>query len=198
MWRKIAELGLTPIYHSDKAIARLLQIVQFLAFVPVDHVILLFDEIKMKWQDQIAEHSAVTAFYDYYEANYVGTSTIMTTRGRWPKTTKTRGEPRFAIELWNLHSRLNDCLPRTNNFCETWHNAFSSMLRSHPSVYSLVDAFRGEQKKTEDQLVALKTGVVGQRKVKYIMLDERIAEIMKDYAGPDSFYSIFDALSLIM
>ena len=51
MWRKIAELGLTTSYHSDNKIQRLLKIVQFLAYVPVDDVFVLFDKIKAAIDD---------------------------------------------------------------------------------------------------------------------------------------------------
>ncbi|RNA00398.1 hypothetical protein BpHYR1_032551, partial [Brachionus plicatilis] len=54
-----------------------------------------------------------------------------------------------------------------------WHNAFSGMLCKHPSVYPLVDKFRYEQKKSEDLVVQLSTGVKYKRKPNYIVLDER-------------------------
>lgn len=41
------------------------------------------------------------------------------------------------------------------------------MLRCHPSVYALIDAFRKEQRRTESNLVLLKTGVTYKRKPEY-------------------------------
>ncbi|RNA28036.1 hypothetical protein BpHYR1_054466 [Brachionus plicatilis] len=61
--------------------------------------------------------------------------------------------------LFNLYDRVKQCLPRTNNFVEAWHNAFSSMLNKHPLVYSLVYSLIKEQKRTENELVRLKTGL---------------------------------------
>ncbi|RMZ98286.1 hypothetical protein BpHYR1_017466 [Brachionus plicatilis] len=71
-------------------------------------------------------------------------------------------------------------------FLEAWHNAFSNMIIRNPSVYTLVDMFQ--------------TGIRYKRKPKYILLDERINEIVKTYSldTSDKFYdnlfSILDHL----
>ena len=106
-------------------------------------------------------------------------------------------KPLFEIDLWNLTNRIKDCLPRTNNFVEAWHNAFSNMLISHPSVYTLVDMFRKEQKKSEENIVKLETGIRYKRKPKYILMDERINEIVKTYSL-DNFDNFYDNLSSIL
>ncbi|CAF1041535.1 unnamed protein product [Brachionus calyciflorus] len=106
-------------------------------------------------------------------------------------------KPLFEIELWNIYDRINDCIPRTNNFVEAWHSEFSSMLVNHPSVYQLIDRFREEQKKSQDLLVQLETGIAFKRKPAYILLDERIKEIISSYSI-DSFEKFYDNLSLIL
>ena len=47
MWRKISELGLSPLYLSNGHIRRLLKLPQVLAFVPPEDVIHLFDKLKL-------------------------------------------------------------------------------------------------------------------------------------------------------
>ncbi|CAF0771715.1 unnamed protein product [Brachionus calyciflorus] len=125
--------------------------------------------------------------------------TIRTGRGRGVRLETVYVKPLYEIALWNVHSRIKDCLPRTNNFVEAWHNvticnAFSNMLVSHPSVYNLVDMIRKEQKKSEENIVKLETGVQYKRKPKYILLDERIIEILKTYSL-DNFEKFYDNLS---
>ncbi|CAF1124763.1 unnamed protein product [Brachionus calyciflorus] len=71
--------------------------------------------------------------------------------------------------------------PRTNNSVESWHNAFSSILNKHPMVYLLVNSLVNEKKRTETELVKLRTGIVHKRKSKYLLLDEIIQEIVKSY-----------------
>ncbi|CAF0998516.1 unnamed protein product [Brachionus calyciflorus] len=85
--------------------------------------------------------------------------TVKTGRGRGVKITTVLKERMFKIELWNVFNRVNDNLPRPNNFVEAWHNAFSSMRNKHPSVYSLVDSLIKEQKRTEKELIKLNTGI---------------------------------------
>ncbi|CAF0953884.1 unnamed protein product [Brachionus calyciflorus] len=86
-------------------------------------------------------------------------TTKKTGRGKAVKYEQVMVKPRFDIKLWNIKSRINDCLPCTNSFVEAWHNAFSSMLNNHPSIYRLIDKFKDEQKKSEDLMVKLETCV---------------------------------------
>ena len=85
-----------------------------------------------------------------------------------------------------------DCLPRTNNYVETWHNAFSNILNKHPLIYSLVDSFINEQKKVE----RLKTGFIHKRRPKYMLLDDRIKKILSN--KKDKIEDTLRLLSFIM
>ncbi|RNA23254.1 hypothetical protein BpHYR1_027835 [Brachionus plicatilis] len=82
------------------------------------------------------------------------------------------------IQIGTVTMSQQDCPQLFIN--EAWHNAFSGMLCKHPSVYPLVDKFRYEQKKSEDLVVQLSTGVKYKRKPNYIVLDERIKEVKKN------------------
>lgn len=59
-------------------------------------------------------------FFQYFDTTYVGE--LIRTRGRATKWV--RKNPLFDIELSSVHSRINDCIPHTNNFIEVWHHAF--------------------------------------------------------------------------
>ena len=197
MWRIIQELGLATIYMHDAKIRKLLKLPQVLAYIPSDDVIEVFDKLKADLSNQ-TEDERVHAFYDYFEKNYVGTLQEKTTgRGKNKKTIITRANPRYAIKMWSVFTRINDCLSRTNNFTEAWHNCFSAILASHPGFYSLVDSLRSEQKLTEDKLIRLKTGIIYKRKPKYILLDERLQNTIKTYVK-EKFYDFYENLQLIL
>ena len=53
------------------------------------------------------------------------------------------------VNISKLEKRrqIKERVLHTNNFTEAWHNSFSGMLNSHPSIYTLIDAMRSEQKK---------------------------------------------------
>ncbi|RNA25549.1 hypothetical protein BpHYR1_004706 [Brachionus plicatilis] len=143
-------------------------------------------------------YSNVVKLFEYLEETWIGRDVVKKTgRGRLTKTEIVHVKPMFEIELWNINSRINDCLPRTNNFVEAWHNAFSGMLCKHPSVYPLIDKFRYEQKKSEDLVVYLSTVVKYKRKPNYIVLDERIKEVVNRYSL-DTFDKFYENLSLIL
>ena len=71
------------------------------------------------------------------------------------------------------------------------------MLKNHPSIYALVDAFRKEQKKTENTLIKLKTGIVYKRKPEYVILDERLKIILSTY-DKKHFETFFENISLVL
>ncbi|CAF1082914.1 unnamed protein product [Brachionus calyciflorus] len=118
---------------------------------------------------------------NYFYQNYVGTiETIKTGRDRGVKYSTIHRKPKYLIELWIFHKRLIDDIPRTTNYCESWHNAFRNMLKKHPNVYCLIDSLRHENKKIENKLLKARTGLIVSRKRDDVILDERIKESMRD------------------
>ena len=88
---------------------------------------------------------SVLEFYKYFGNNYVGHKTETRVqvepvkRGCRPagcvpefvmKDIMT--EPIFPIRYWNVYTRVEAGLSRTNNFTEYWHSAFNKILIKHP------------------------------------------------------------------
>ncbi|RNA00176.1 hypothetical protein BpHYR1_018588 [Brachionus plicatilis] len=115
----------------------------------------------------------INSVYEYFEETYVGKlSQIKNGRGR-NKIEEIRSKPHFAIELWNIHSRLISDIPWTTSLVESWHNAFCRILTSHTCVYSLVDWLRKEHKKTNENLIKFKTSVTANRNQEKFNIDKR-------------------------
>lgn len=122
---------------------------------------------------------------------------ITTGRGKNKKPTITRPNHRFGFQMWSLFSSINECLPRSNNFTEAWHNCFSAMLLSLPSFYSLVDSLRKKQKLTEDKLIKLRTEILYKRKPNYILLDEMLENTLTTY-DKTKFLEFYQNIQLIL
>ena len=89
------------------------------SFVPVQDVILAFDELCNHCG--IDEQPAL----DYFKTNYIGDLQ----RGR-------RLLPFFSQELWNE-------LPRINNNLQGQHTRFSTMFRqTHPLIWEFIDTLK--------------------------------------------------------
>ena len=78
-----------------------------LNFVPVEDVITAFDQLTDECFDELQP------LVDYWEDNYIR----RIRRNR-------RGNLRFAVAIWNVHNRVVNDLPRTNNSIEAWHRSF--------------------------------------------------------------------------
>ena len=72
----------------------------------------------------------------YFEDNYIGK--------RLPNGF--RKKPPFPIRVRNMHQRVMDRMPRSNNSIEGWHNAFSHVIgHPHPSFVKLLSFLEKEQ-----------------------------------------------------
>ena len=96
-----------------------------LAFVPINLVPNAFNALVDSLDDeldQLLEDSKL-----YFQTMWIG---IMQ-RDR-------RRNPTFPIALWNVHRRVTDDLPRTNDSFEGWHNGFIAKVGIiHPSPRKL-------------------------------------------------------------
>ncbi|KAL3852100.1 hypothetical protein ACJMK2_015786 [Sinanodonta woodiana] len=77
-----------------------------LSFVPVNDVVASFDDL------MDASPEKIVPLAGDWEDTYIGR-----------RRRNRRANPRFAVEMWNLHDRVNENLPRTNNSVEAWHRA---------------------------------------------------------------------------
>ena len=116
VFRRVQDIGLQQNYLTDPLFSGNIRMIPALSFVPVQDVILASDEL--------CNHCGIDEqpVLDYFETNYIGELR----RGR-------RLLPLFLHELWNMHNRILNELPRTNNNLEGWHTRFSTMFR-HTSI----------------------------------------------------------------
>jgi len=167
LWRKVQDCNLAEAYREDESVRMYVKMLLALGFVPVAHVPQAFDELVETSPPQLA------TINDYWEDNFIGRQR----RNR-------RGNPRFAITLWNMHDRVNDGLPRTNNSVEAWHRSFQQTADCHhPSVYKLVDQFRKEQDHVEQMVERFRSGYRQPEasKSKYMKLNRRLMALTPIY-----------------
>ena len=114
MIRKIQNIGLTEDYIKNENLRRFLKLPKVLCFIPPDHVEESFLKIR-----KIVTDDRVLAFFDYFQKTYIGYNELRKNSNRKnARMVEFRIEPTFPIGLWNCYSRLQDCLPRTNNYVE--------------------------------------------------------------------------------
>jgi len=143
LWRKVQELGLAQQYQDNDEIRMAVKMMLALSFVPSNDVVVSFEEFVEAGPDEI------TSLVDYWEDTYIGR-----------RRRNRRANPRFAVDLWNVHDRINDNLPRTNNSVEAWHRAFQQTVDcNHPSVFKLINHFRLEQDHVEIEIERHLSGV---------------------------------------
>ncbi|KAL3862811.1 hypothetical protein ACJMK2_008757, partial [Sinanodonta woodiana] len=85
-----------------------------LAFVPVEDVVLTFEELLSRVDMPLASQPVL----DYFEDTWIGRPT----RGN------KRRPPSTPHSIWSCYDNINDDLPKTNNSCEGWHRSLSELV----------------------------------------------------------------------
>ena len=174
LWHKIQQFGLQGWYSERPENALLIKMFQALSFVPVDRVVEEFINLLQSLDDESDE--LLTDFLTYFEATWIG----IVQRGR-------RRRPTFAIELWNVHGRVVDNLPRTNNSTEGWHHAFDLRVGiTHPNTKRLIQKLRQEAADHELELEQLRLGIQAPPpKKKYQTKNLRLQNIVANFDDRD-------------
>jgi len=106
-----------------------------LAFRPADMVIRAFVEM----EDELTD-----AILNYFEPVFIGVRT----------QNRSRMEPRFQIQFWNVCENVKTCLPSTNNQVERWYNSFNNMVNSyHQSFWNFLLLLKREIDVTKKHLI---------------------------------------------
>ena len=126
VFRRVQDIGLQQNCLMDPLFRGNICMTPALSSAPVHDVILVFDEL--------CNHCSIDEqpVFDYFETNYIGELR--------------RGRPLLSIfphELWNMHIRVLNELPRTNNNLEWWYTRYSNMFRqTHPSIWEFIDTLK--------------------------------------------------------
>ena len=78
-------------------------------------MIYAFEEIKEK------APSKLSSIFVYFEKFYIGKKCRF-------KNSDVRKVPSYPIKMWNVHNRVLNGDPRTNNSIEFWHKQFAVVL----------------------------------------------------------------------
>ena len=132
--RKAKELGLKIRIQNDPKFSMLVKSLAALSFVPTDEVVNIFEILIDAFpQDNDVDVDAIRQLLFYFESAYIRNRELA---GRIR-------EPRFPPVKWNHFEHVVECLPKTTNCVEGFHNALKSMfLCKHPTVWVLFNRLR--------------------------------------------------------
>ena len=91
------------------------------------------------FEELSADEDIPEEFMSYFELTYIG---VMRGRGN----NRRRSTPLFPIPMWNVHSRVEHCMPRTNNSIEGFNNAFfQNIAQCHPNIWKCISFLKKEE-----------------------------------------------------
>ena len=148
--RKICSVGLKSDFESDIELKLKLKSLTALAFVPINDVRQMFDNLAATFPDDERYNEVLTYFFSTYIEGAIGR------------------EPLFPIKLWNHYDAAIESSPKTTNCCEGFHNGLNALFHcSHPSIWSLFD---GLEKDISFHRLTLAKAQMGQPEKKGNML----------------------------
>ncbi|KAK7491962.1 hypothetical protein BaRGS_00016808, partial [Batillaria attramentaria] len=164
----LQSLGLQDWYLEPEN-SLLIKTIQALAFVPPDDVIEAFQQLMDSLDADTDE--TLSDFLAYFESTWLG----IVQRGR-------RRRPKFDVAMWNVYSRVEDNLPRTNNSVEGWQRAFDQRMSvTHPTLGRLVSKLRKEQASTELMIEQHAMGVRMRKNKQYEVVNTRLQALVARY-----------------
>jgi hypothetical protein len=109
----------------------------------------------------------------YFERTYLGVVN---------PSTNQRKSPRYPVSMWNVFERVKDGLPRTNNAAESWHSRIQQELKKHTSFVRVVEFFKLQQSKSENEWLLLSRGdSLTKFNKSQIKKDENIFKLVSNY-----------------
>jgi len=95
--------------------------------------------------------------------------------------------PRYPHEMWNVHARVEDELPRTNNHLEEWHNRFNAFIgERHANIWKFIKGLKEDSNLHEYTRVQV---LMGARppipRVAYRRINERLANLVLNFDQND-------------
>ena len=127
IYRKVQNLGLQEKYLTDSIFSLLMQMIPALAFAPVSEVVNVFEEL----QEEMSEERLPVL--DYFEDTYIGR-----------KRRRNHADPMFPHEVWSVHSRTTNKLPRTNNNVEGWNRKMHAAIACHSNLWRFITILKRE------------------------------------------------------
>lgn len=139
-----------------------------LAFLPEIAVKQAFSILKESFSVPAHLTADFNSFCDYMTRTYIGNIFV---------------HPMYAIAFWNVHDRVVEDLPRTNNAVEGWNHKLNHVAGCHhPSFLRFLDIIRNEQESTAQSFEFRKTGNPPKRtKPKYRRINANIKELVTLY-----------------
>ena len=103
-----------------------------------------------------------------------------------------RCPPMLEHSLWSVYHRVINKLPRTTNALEGWHNAFArSVGQSHANIWKFIDTMKMEHVHIHIAITKHNNyGPILKAKVKYTNVNDRINNIVADYANKQRMRTI--------
>ena len=90
--------------------------------------------------------------------------------------------PSFPVEMWNVHERTEQDMPRTNNSVEGFHHAFNKSVTSHhPTLWRLIKSFMKEEVLAQTKKTQFDRGDQILGKKKYRDVNGRLKNIVERY-----------------
>lgn len=156
LWRKIQSLGLVKDYKENEEIRQICKMCSALAYMPLNTI----EDGWILIMEGVPDNEKLNQFIDYFVEQWMD-------------------NPSLPTALWNVHNQRH----RTNNAVEGWNSKLNRMIgRQQPNIQLFVKCLKDEAINVSHVIRSHDLGEVGvKRRKKYVQLDQRLDNIMKEY-----------------
>lgn len=153
LWRKVQELGLVKQYKENLEVRTHIKLTASLAHLPTT----LTDEGWLHIMENSPNNEQIDSYNDYFVTQWLENETIQ--------------------DMWICYNQRH----RTTNVCESWNSRLNRNIgKSHPNIIELITTLKSDATHYDILQQRIEHNLCSKRRAgKYILLDRRIEETMK-------------------
>ena len=175
--RKLNNVGKKWAYENDEQFNILIKCINSLSYVPVGDVIENFHMLCEKFDE---DDDAVSQFLSYVETTYI--------HGQ-RRRNGTYKDPLFRIQLWDHFEDGLNCLEKTTNCVEGYHNALQNTFRcDHPSMPDFLSGIKKDINIHKFNLRKVLMGEIEPQNRKYQLVAQNLAAAVGSYHTTEDKY----------
>ena len=127
--------GCLPLFNNDENFQVGLELIYALSLVPEPEIAHAWvDVVRPFFTEHFPDSEEVDDFLHYFERNFIG---LVRYDG-------TRRNPMFAYSMWNIHARVMNGDPTTNNAVESWNARWNRSMGTNHNIARVIKGFMNE------------------------------------------------------
>ena len=140
-WKKnlfshVGKKGCLRLFYEEENFQIGLDLIYTLCFVPPGDILFAWETVvEIHFDKHFKDDENVEDFLSYFVGTYIGEKN---------NRTGNRKDPMFPVSMWNIHGRIVQGQPATNNAVESWNARWNQSMGTNHNIWRVITGFKVE------------------------------------------------------